>query len=124
MIRLRGRTLSGEETNKILAEKRDWILKVCRTVDAIPKQIVAFGSAAYGEFREDSDVDIALIFDDEDALRRAKPAISAAPRNDLRSLDILFYAEDDFLRRAERGGVSMIIDEDGIELYHRGKGLS
>lgn len=117
MIRIPARTLSSREAHDVLTAKSDWILACTRHADALPLRIIAFGSAARDQLREDSDIDLALLFRTHDELRRAKAAVYAAPRPDLWPLDLLFYTTDEFHERAARGGVCMLIRNEGHTLF-------
>lgn len=119
MVRVPGRTISDQETDAILRVKRDWILRRCADAALQPLQIVAFGSAAKGRLREDSDIDIAVIFADDDEVSRGKRAVTESPREDLWPMDLLFYARKDFEQRANRGGVCSIIRAEGTVLFDR-----
>ena len=111
------RLLSSDEVNFVLKKKRSWILRACSCSGVTPAAIVAYGSASRIELREDSDLDIAIIFEDEDTVRRGREAVWGAEREDLWPLDLLFYSENEFHHRANGGGVCMIIREEGRVLY-------
>ncbi|MFW5843663.1 MAG: nucleotidyltransferase domain-containing protein [Spirochaetota bacterium] len=117
MIRHTSPPLSDAEQKEILDGKLHWLLSACASVGGSPSRIVAFGSAARGELREDSDVDIALLFRDEQTMSAAKRAIYASPRTDFRPIDLLFFTEEEFKSRAEVGGVCMLIRDEGRVLW-------
>lgn len=117
MIRVPMRQLGGEETDSILKKKCAWILRVCASAGVTPVAIIAYGSAARNELREDSDLDLAIIFRDAEALRAGRSAVCSAKREDLWPPDLLFYTQGTFHSRANTGGVCMIIRDEGIVLY-------
>ena len=121
MIRVRMKQLSPSEIDSVLEQKRSWILRVCAESGCAPVRIVAFGSAGRGELREDSDIDLALLFADETQLRNGRDAVRKAPREDLWPLDLLFYTTEEFESRAKSGGVCMLVRDEGRVLYNAEK---
>lgn len=104
--------VSPEETAQIVERKVSWILAAYR-----PLEIWLFGSAARGELTEASDVDLAVICEDESATERAREAVYSRRRPDTWPQDVMFFPRDDFYRRAEIGGLPMLIVEDGRRVY-------
>ncbi len=82
-----------------------------------PVRIILFGSAATGEFKIGSDLDLILIFTDLEAMRTARAGIR---RNGLLHksipVDLLFMTQDRFAQAKEHGGVCYIADKEGIDL--------
>lgn len=111
------RKLTVAEIDSVLEQKMSWIVRACTAAEIRPSAVVAFGSAARNELREDSDIDLAVLFPDENSLRIGRRAVHTAAREDLWPLDMLFYTQREFRSRAEIGGVCMVIREEGRLLY-------
>lgn len=109
--------MPAQEIEEILVQHRDRMVAASLSVGIAPAAIWCFGSAASGELREDSDLDFVVLFRSENELRAARPAVLGAPRIDMWPLDVLLYTEADFGLRAERGGVCMIVRDEGRRLY-------
>jgi len=85
-----------------------------------PSQIILFGSAARGEAREGSDIDLAIVYPTAKEIPAAKIAIlRQKPVSDL-PVDLLFLDEHSYHQKKKIGGVSMIIADEGVQLYCRG----
>lgn len=121
MIRVPMKQLSPLEIDAVLEQKRSWILRVCAASGCSPARVIAFGSAGRGELREDSDIDLAILFADETQFRNGRDAVRKAPREDMWPLDLLFYTVDDFELRAGSGGVCMLVRNEGRVLYNTAK---
>jgi len=117
MIRVRTKQLSPSDIDIVLEQKCSWIVRVCAQSGCVPVQVIAFGSAGRGELREDSDIDLAILFADETQLRHGRDAVRKAPREDMWPLDLLFYTWEEFESRASSGGVCMLIRDEGRALY-------
>lgn len=117
MIRRMVPPLSEAEQNEVLEKKLGWLLDACTAKAALPLRIYVFGSAARGELREDSDVDIALVFADEQTMAKARKAVSRSPRTDLWPVDLLYFTQEEFQARAKIGGVCMLIRDEGRVLW-------
>lgn len=118
MIRVRMKQLSPLEIDTVLEQKRSWILGACAESGCAPVRVIAFGSAGRGELREDSDIDLAILFADETQLRNGRDAVRKAPREDMWPLDLLFYTTEEFESRADSGGVCMLVRNEGRVLYN------
>ena len=97
MIRRISQPLSMAEQNEVLENKLRWLLDACEGEASLPLRILVFGSAARGELREDSDVDIALVFADEQTMGKARKAVARSPRH------------------AQRAGPAVVRRDRGVE---------
>jgi hypothetical protein len=114
MSLLISRPLAKEAMDTIIQDKLRWILQ-----SADPLAVVVFGSAARGEMTERSDVDIALVFPDEESLKAGRTSIFGRPPIDPWPTDLLFYTKDAFYAKRESGGVCELIGEEGILVHGR-----
>ena len=101
-----------EEAERIIGDKLRWILE-----SSEPLAVIVFGSAAREEMTERSDVDIAVIFADEESLVAGRKALYAVPPIGPWPTDLLFYSKDAFERRREAGGVCELIGKEGRLVY-------
>jgi predicted nucleotidyltransferase len=86
-----------------------------------PLEIIAFGSRARGQHREDSDLDLAVILDVPES-----EALDAVPGDIFKGLrmpvDLLPIAKERYDRlRPWLNTVHQKIDREGVRLYERGK---
>jgi uncharacterized protein len=103
--------------NPVLPEQLDEIVQ--RLVDRLqPEQIILFGSYAYGEPNEDSDIDLLVIVaeSDEPGYRRAQKAYGALSGIGI-SKDIIVMTRAEVERKV--GVVSSLVSQ----AVHRGKVL-
>lgn len=82
-------------------------------------KIILFGSLARDEFTDGSDIDLALIFPDDESLRAAKKILLGTKSVVDWALDYLFYSKDQFDRRKVIGGAAFIIAGEGKTIYSR-----
>lgn len=108
--------LNADDVHEIIDAKVAWIREA-----ADPLQIWVFGSAARDEMTEASDVDIALVFGDEEEIKQARRAIHPRPRPDLWPQDLAFFTQADFENRSSLGGLPLIIANEGRLVYERGE---
>lgn len=100
--------LSAEEAEEIIQGKLRWILEACD-----PSAVIVFGSAARGEMTEASDIDMVLVFPDEEAVKKARSAIYGRPPAEAWPADILLATEAGFKRRREAGGLYELVAREG-----------
>ncbi len=86
---------------------------------ANPVRIVAFGSRARGDFRPESDLDLAVIVDQLD--RGAKPPVTRGSLGGIAmSIDLLVFERERHERMAPwPGSVHYDIGREGVTLYDR-----
>ena len=107
--------LSKTDTRSIVERKLGWILSACD-----PREVWLFGSAARDSMTEASDVDLAVVFEDEHSLAASRRRLHAAPRTDEWPHDIVFFVAEDLYGRSIVGGLPMLIVEEGRKIYERG----
>lgn len=123
-------SLSEADQRELVESKLRWTLSAFGDAEdadgppagesaAAPREIRLFGSAARGEMTESSDVDLALVFDTEEDLRRGRRAVHAAPRQDDWAVDLAFFVADDFTQRPAGGRLPMLIAREGRVLWRR-----
>ena len=114
MSRFAPKLIPKDEAKAIVRAKLEWILSVCT-----PLKIFGCGSAARSEMTDHSDVDLALIFGDEDELRAARKVVFSRNPDDPWPQDILLFTLQDFDRKKSLGGVCFLISTEGLCLYER-----
>ena len=108
----------GQPDRQRLDAALDRVLERCR-----PVEVILFGSAARGELRETSDVDLLVVLADGDPAdpRRVAVAISEAIGYAPRA-DVALAFEADVRRGARRlAGVLRVACEEGVVLYRGGR---
>ena len=93
---------------------------VRRIVEAAdPLEVIAFGSRARGDHREDSDLDLAVIVEDELKGRGDLKSVREGIRLEV---DLLTIGKERYDRfRPWINTVHQEIDREGVRLYERGK---
>lgn len=104
--------LSENEQAEIVRAKLAWVVESLQ-----PQEVWLFGSAAGGRLTEASDLDLALLYESEQALRAAHARLWRLPRRENWPHDLAFYTSDDFYARASIGGVPMEAVSEGVRLY-------
>jgi hypothetical protein len=99
-------------SDRIVQERLRWILQSSQ-----PLAVIVFGSAARGKMTGRSDVDMAVIFPDEESLKVGRRSIYARPPSNPWPTDLLFYTKDAFRRRRETGGVCELIWAEGRVIH-------
>jgi predicted nucleotidyltransferase len=105
--------LSRAETDQIVQQAVEWL----RT-NFSPRSIWLFGSAARYDATDFSDLDVAVIFDTDVALKAARTnGIFHLSQHIGRPVDMLLYTHSAFMRKTQTGGVCEIIFDEGKCLY-------
>ncbi|MBM3381723.1 MAG: nucleotidyltransferase domain-containing protein [Betaproteobacteria bacterium] len=113
LARMTAEYRSRDSTDELVTKAVDWLLSRHH-----PRAIWLFGSASRYEMTEFSDLDIAVIFDSEEELKKARVAkIFSLSQSIHWPVDLLLMTHQHFLHRANVGGVCEIIKDEGICLY-------
>ncbi|MEI6386847.1 MAG: nucleotidyltransferase domain-containing protein [Spirochaetota bacterium] len=103
--------LSKEETDCLIEARLQWLSDASQ-----PSAVVLFGSAARGEMTKASDLDLALVYPDDQALRLGRKAIYCRPPCDSWPTDFLFSTQKAFRARVAAGGLYELIAREALEL--------
>ncbi|SMG30051.1 Nucleotidyltransferase domain-containing protein [Dethiosulfovibrio salsuginis] len=109
---------------------KDFLLDIRKAVDAVLKSgldieaIYLFGSYAYGEPNEASDIDLYVVLsDDSKSQIRAIDAMEKIGmeifKSDVYNVEILAGFADDFLSRTSLPTIEKTISDKGVVLYER-----
>ena len=111
-MRLFAKKIDTETSSKLVADTTAFL----RLLGPI-QRIILFGSGARGELTEASDLDFALIFEnDRDKLAFKKAALTS-PRPHQVPIDFLFYTQSEFDAKLARGGTAEIIADEGRVVF-------
>lgn len=108
---------------KTLAEKKELqtlVSIITQTVPAI--DVILFGSFAYGEPTEESDIDLYVVIKDEsmrpvEAMQKISSAIGKIQK---RPVDILVGSESNFAERSKKSSaIERIVHQKGIPLFSK-----
>jgi predicted nucleotidyltransferase len=110
--RLLAKKINLNEAERLIARLRDHLIDIGLNCS----QIILFGSAARGELTDQSDLDVLLIFPDQVSLKSGKAVYYGKPFLEW-SVDAVFVCADEFLQRAQVGGVCLIAYQQGRVLY-------
>lgn len=78
-----------------------------------------FGSCATGTYRIDSDMDVAILIENENDYKGLKSKIyQGAPKTAL-PLEFVFILKSGFERKCEIGGLSWMIKKEGVLIYDK-----
>lgn len=84
-----------------------------------PEMIYIFGSYARGTISGTSDLDLAIIFENQEQLIRQKKIILNSKLFLDYSTDLLFFTRDEFEKKSALGGVCTIIKNEGKIIYDK-----
>lgn len=112
--RLTSRKLTQSEIKDLSNSIVDRILRVSQ-----PDQIYLFGSFATGQVTESSDIDVAVIYCDKEALKAQKKLILHSKLFLDHSIDFLFFSNLEFLEKSRVGGVCNEILNNGCLIYDK-----
>lgn len=85
-----------------------------------PQKVILFGSYAYGQPTEDSDVDLLVVMDTDEPLLHVAAKIAAAIEHPF-PLDILVRTPTEFVAAIQRKGVfATEVATKGVTLYEAG----
>lgn len=109
---LKKRHLNSDQFESISRLVRERILSV-----STPQIIYIFGSYARGLVSESSDLDIAIIFEKPEEVKEQKKRILNGKLFLDYSTDCLFFSKVDFEKKAQLGGVCLVIKAEGKIIY-------
>lgn len=117
LVKLVAKLLPRKEIDRLIANKKRWILE-----NSCPEKIILVGSAARYEMTDASDIDLIVIFSDQETLNQQKgPLLKNRPKgdwpHDLVLVDRKSYRE----RAAKGGGICWLAEREGWVLYDRRK---
>lgn len=90
-------------------------------VDSLVKKIKVsevylFGSVASDQFTKDSDIDLLLVFENQDLLEHAKKIIYGKPLSTV-GVDYILKTKEEFDKRKSIGGVCFEVLQHGVQLF-------
>jgi hypothetical protein len=101
------------DQNKVRSEAQAIATKIRQRIS--PLSIILFGSAACGQFKEGSDFDILLIFEDLVQLREARHQLhQAGPLSPSTPLDLIFVTKKTYDQKKEIGGICFVANREGV----------
>jgi predicted nucleotidyltransferase len=106
--------LSASQFEEIATLVRNRIINI-----SSPQRIYIFGSYARGTPMESSDLDLAIIFENQELLKKNKKILLTSKLFLDYSVDYLFYTADVFEMKAEIGGVCSVIKNEGKIIYDK-----
>jgi predicted nucleotidyltransferase len=113
LARMTAVCLSQAETDQIIQKAVDWL-----RIKIQPKSIWLFGSASRYQLTQYSDLDIAVIFESDEELKKARSGgIFQLSQAIQWPVDLILITQTRFIERANIGGVCEIIKDEGICLY-------
>ncbi len=116
-MKLLADTLSRAEIDNLIQIKLNWIL-----AEVIPLQVFVVGSAASGTMKTDSDVDIILVFKDQETLSKSMKRIWKARPQDDWPMDLLAFTKVQFFESVSKGGgVCWLALREGKLIYNGGE---
>ena len=116
MSRFAPKLIPQATARAIVQSKVDWIVSVCS-----PAQVYVFGSAARSEMTDHSDIDLALVFENEIDLKSAREVVYCRQPEDNWPQDVLLFTAEEFERKKLIGGVCFIIATEGVCMFERSK---
>jgi len=91
---------------------------ITKVADEInPYAIYLFGSLARDEFTDQSDIDLLIITHSVDDIRAARKAVAKIRPFSRFPVDVVWMSRDDFVKRANIGGIAQIVKEEGRLMF-------
>lgn len=114
------RALETSEANQLIDAFRSWIVDGLTSAGVtLPERGWLFGSAARGELTDTSDVDIALVCDDEEHVRAVRRVLGRSRRPFDWPADLVYYTVGEFDHLSEHGGLAHIVAQEGVIIVDR-----
>jgi predicted nucleotidyltransferase len=88
-----------------------------------PNLIVLIGSLADGSFGSGSDIDLVIVYSDQQSLTAAKKLLSRAGLNPEYPVDYLMCTQERFDKQKLIGGPFFVAHNEGVVLYDKRKAL-
>jgi len=107
-------SLSDSQFKELACLVRARILSVCS-----PEFIYIFGSYARGSISGTSDLDLAIIFENKEILKKQKKLILNSKLFLDYSTDFLFFTREEFEKKSSLWGVCTIIKSEGKVIYDK-----
>lgn len=87
--------------------------------EAHPLAIYVFGSAARGEFTDQSDIDIMVIMASNEEIKKAREKLKKHYPLSKYPVDLVWMLDEQFSKKKNIGGLCMIVNEEGRKIYSR-----
>ncbi len=114
-MKLTSSPLTLHQMELIIKRKYDWILS-----GAAPNKIILIGSAATYSMKEDSDIDIILIFNNAIDVKNAKEKLFLSRPKDDWPHDLFFFTKEEYKKSVQKGGgLCWLAEREGKILYER-----
>jgi len=112
--------VNTKNTNAPFSDKIDFIKSIIldSVNDKVIKKVYLFGSYAYGEPDEDSDIDLCVVIGNE--YKKSDVYFNIAlnlSNNDIRPCDLLVYNEKYFVGSESGRSIENVIMDNGVLLY-------
>ncbi len=114
-----GRLAKSLDQNKPSRKKAlvfaELMAKTIRSVCS-PAKIIVFGSVVSGDFGSGSDIDLMLVFADENELKSGRKKIHKIVIKKDYPIDYLFITQQRFDAEKDTGGVCFVANKEGLSL--------
>lgn len=112
----RPKALSEEEQEQLIREAIAWL-----TREAVPFQIVLFGSGARFEMNESSDLDLLVLLETGEEVSTQRARVHSRPRTFEWPCDLHLMTRAEFAAEVERGGWARLVKNEGVVVFENGE---